>query len=140
MAGSRTNRGVRDALQRHGYSQGEFAPGGLYHNTAGVSATAGTTDGISIAFHPRMPVQQPNALWTFDGTLRFVDALQLPYQAPSLGGVESLVELPVTMSFWDVPREERYAMGITDSLVRFSCGVEDTEDILADLAKGFAAL
>ena len=71
----------------------------------------------------------------FEGAIRFVDSLELPYQAPSLGGVESLVELPVTMSFWDVPRDERLAMGITDSLVRFSCGVEDADDIVADLAQ-----
>jgi len=73
-----------------------------------------------------------------DGAKRFIDALELPYQAPSLGGVESLVELPITMSFWDVPREDRYAMGITDSLVRYSCGVEDADDLLRDLEQGLA--
>ncbi len=67
------------------------------------------------------------------GACRFVDSVELPYQAPSLGGVETLIELPVTMSFWDTPREERLAMGITDSLVRLACGVEDLEDIRADL-------
>ena len=68
-----------------------------------------------------------------DGAKRFIDALELPYQAPSLGGVESLVELPITMSYWDYSAEERASMGITDSMVRFSCGVEDIEDIQADL-------
>jgi cystathionine gamma-synthase len=67
------------------------------------------------------------------GAIRFVDAARLPYQAPSLGGVETLIELPVTMSFWDTPREERLSYGITDSLVRLACGIEDTDDILADL-------
>ena len=70
-----------------------------------------------------------------EGAKRFVDALELPYQAPSLGGVESLVELPITMSYWDVKPEDRLAMGITDSLVRFSAGVEDVEDILRDLGQ-----
>ena len=70
-----------------------------------------------------------------EGAKRFIDALELPYQAPSLGGVESLVELPITMSYWDIPPEDRQAMGITDSLVRFSAGVEDVDDILRDLGQ-----
>jgi cystathionine gamma-synthase len=67
------------------------------------------------------------------GAIRFIDATRIPYQAPSLGGVESLIELPVTMSFWDYPKEERIAIGITDSLVRFACGIEDPADLIADL-------
>ena len=54
-------------------------------------------------------------------------------KAPSLGGVESLIELPVTMSYWDQPPEQRQALGITDSLVRYACGVEDADDLIADL-------
>jgi cystathionine gamma-synthase len=67
------------------------------------------------------------------GARRVVDAVRIPYQAPSLGGVESLIELPVTMSYWDVPRVERLAMGITDSLVRLACGIEDSDDLIEDL-------
>ena len=62
------NGGFRDSMQMHRYSVGEFGPGGLYHNTAGVPATEGTTRGIAIRFHPNMPVQDHKALWTFDGT------------------------------------------------------------------------
>jgi FtsP/CotA-like multicopper oxidase with cupredoxin domain len=69
QAGARVNGGFRDAKQLHGYSVGEFAPGGLYHNTAGIPETAGTTKGIAIRIHPLMPVQEHKALWTFDGTL-----------------------------------------------------------------------
>ncbi len=68
-----------------------------------------------------------------DGAMRFIDATRIPYQAPSLGGVESLIELPVTMSFWDVPAETRAALGISDSLVRLACGIENREDLIADL-------
>ncbi|MFQ5417982.1 MAG: trans-sulfuration enzyme family protein [Myxococcota bacterium] len=75
-----------------------------------------------------------------EGAMRFIDACQIPYLAPSLGGVESLIEMPVTMSFWDVPREERLKMGITDSLIRFSCGIEDPEDLIADLAQALRAI
>jgi len=70
-----------------------------------------------------------------EGAKRFIDALELPYQAPSLGGVESLVELPITMSYWDYSPEQRASMGITDSMVRFSAGVEDLDDILRDLGQ-----
>jgi cystathionine gamma-synthase len=69
----------------------------------------------------------------FDATTRFVDRCRIPYIAPSLGGVESLIEMPVLMSYWDTPVEERRRYGITDSLVRLSCGIEDPEDLLADL-------
>jgi cystathionine gamma-synthase len=75
-----------------------------------------------------------------DGAIRFTDACRLPYIAPSLGGVESLIEMPVTMSFWDVDREERIKMGITDSLIRLSVGIEDPEDILADLEQALLAI
>jgi len=75
-----------------------------------------------------------------EGAIRFVDACRIPYIAPSLGGVESLIEMPVTMSFWDVPREERLKLGITDSLIRFSCGIEDCDDLIADLDQALEAL
>ncbi len=68
QAGARTNGGVRDQYQRHHYAEGEFAPGGLYFNTAGLPTTNGTTATIQPRFHPNMPVQDHNALWTFDGT------------------------------------------------------------------------
>ncbi|TFH20399.1 MAG: copper oxidase, partial [Myxococcales bacterium] len=69
QAGARDNGGMRDSKQRHGYALGEFAPGGLYHNTTGVPGSEGTTAGMGIRFHPNMPFQDPTALWTFDGTL-----------------------------------------------------------------------
>jgi len=75
-----------------------------------------------------------------EGAMRFVDACEIPYIAPSLGGVESLIEMPVTMSFWDVPREERMKMGITDSLIRYSCGIEDADDLIADLDQALRAI
>jgi FtsP/CotA-like multicopper oxidase with cupredoxin domain len=67
-AGARTNGGLRDGKQDHGYGGGEFAVGGLYHNTVGAPGFDGTTAGIPIKFHPAMPPQNHAALWTFDGT------------------------------------------------------------------------
>jgi len=72
------------------------------------------------------------------GAIRFVDATRIPYQAPSLGGVESLIELPVTMSFWDYPPEQRRSWGITDSLVRLACGIETSDDLIADMDQALA--
>lgn len=69
MAGARVNGGFRDANQGHAYSKGEFGNKGLYHNTVGVPGFEGTTAGIGIKFHPNMPIQNHETLWTFDGTL-----------------------------------------------------------------------
>ncbi len=75
-----------------------------------------------------------------DGAVRFTDACRLPYIAPSLGGVESLVEMPVLMSFWDQTEEDRRSWGITDSLIRLACGIEDTADLIADLDQALRAI
>jgi cystathionine gamma-synthase len=74
------------------------------------------------------------------GAVRFTDGCRVPYIAPSLGGVEALVEMPVLMSYWDVERAERQKMGITDSLIRLACGIEDPEDLLVDLEQALAAI
>ena len=68
QAGARTNRGLRDNKQNHGYGTGEFGPGGLYHNTVGIVGFDGTTAGVEVRFHPNMPMQHHETLWTFDGT------------------------------------------------------------------------
>ncbi len=60
--------------------------------------------------------------------------------AESLGGVESLISHPATMTHASVPREEREKVGLTDGLVRISVGIEDLEDLLADLESGLAVL
>jgi cystathionine gamma-synthase len=69
----------------------------------------------------------------FEAAVRFVDQCRIPYIAPSLGGVESLIEMPVLMSYWDIEKSERLKYGISDSLVRYSCGIEDAKDLILDL-------
>lgn len=66
-------------------------------------------------------------------TARFVDSLEIPTLAPSLGGVESLVEQPLIMSYWHDSTGEPERMGINENLVRFALGIEDTDDLIADL-------
>ncbi|GBD09331.1 Cystathionine gamma-lyase [Candidatus Thermoflexus japonica] len=73
-----------------------------------------------------------------EGTSRFIDALRIPYIAPSLGGVESLVEQPALMSYYEMEPEQRLAIGITDNLVRLSLGIEDADDLLTDLDQALA--
>ena len=63
----------------------------------------------------------------------FIDRLRIPFIAPSLGGTESLIEQPAYVSYYDLSSEERQAIGIRDNLVRFALGIEDAEDIIADL-------
>jgi cystathionine beta-lyase/cystathionine gamma-synthase len=70
---------------------------------------------------------------------RFVERTRIFALAESLGGVESLVGHPATMTHASVPPQMRQAMGLTDSLVRLSCGVEDVDDLLADLDQALAA-
>lgn len=68
-------------------------------------------------------------------TARVVDAAKLPRIGPSLGGVESLIEQPLVMSYYEVPVEDRIRYGIPDNMIRLSCGIENTDDLLADLAQ-----
>jgi cystathionine gamma-lyase len=70
---------------------------------------------------------------------RFVEATELFALAESLGGVESLIGHPVSMTHGSVPQALREATGLTDSLVRLSCGCEDAEDLIADLERAFGA-
>jgi len=63
----------------------------------------------------------------------FCHAPQIFTLAESLGGVESLVEVPGSMTHAGIPREQREAAGVFDDLVRISCGIEDAEDLKADV-------
>ncbi|CAL4933276.1 unnamed protein product [Urochloa decumbens] len=67
------------------------------------------------------------------GTMRFIDALEIPFIATSLGGCESLVQQPAVMSFWGQTDEEKSRNGIKDNLVRFSFGIEKFEDLRDDI-------
>ena len=68
-----------------------------------------------------------------DGTFRFLNALEIPYIGASLGGVESIVSHPSTISYYELERDDRIAIGIADELVRYSVGIEEPEDLISDL-------
>ena len=71
-------------------------------------------------------------------TRRFIDALELFTITPSLGGSESLVTQMATMSFFDYPPDYRKSIGMVDNLVRIALGLEDVEDLIADLRQALA--
>jgi cystathionine gamma-synthase len=113
--------------------------------------------GIERVYHPGLPSHPDHAVARrlcsgFGGmisflvrgglaaTSRFVDGCALPIIAPSMGGVETLMEQPALMSFYELSSEQRQAIGIPDNLVRLSVGLEDPEDLIADFAQSLARL
>lgn len=75
-----------------------------------------------------------------EGTRRFLENTHLFSLAESLGGVESLINHPAIMTHGSIPKKQREALGITDSLVRLSVGVEDVRDLIDDLDFALAAI
>ena len=67
--------------------------------------------------------------------MRVLSSTKLFALAESLGGVESLINHPASMTHASIPREERIKNGLRDSLIRLSVGIEDAEDLIADLEK-----
>ncbi|XP_050913883.1 cystathionine gamma-synthase 1, chloroplastic isoform X1 [Lathyrus oleraceus] len=73
-------------------------------------------------------------------TIKFIDSLKIPYIAPSFGGCESIVDQPAILSYWDLPASERAKWKIYDNLVRFSFGIEDFEDLKADIVQALEVI
>ncbi|HWB11608.1 MAG TPA: aminotransferase class I/II-fold pyridoxal phosphate-dependent enzyme [Pirellulales bacterium] len=68
-------------------------------------------------------------------TAAVVDRVRIPRIGPSLGGVESLIEQPLIMSYYECSPEERRRFGIPDNMIRLACGIENSADLIADLAQ-----
>ena len=79
-------------------------------------------------------------LGSLDKARTLLEGVRLMSLAESLGGVETLVSHPATMTHASVPPERRQAIGVTDDLVRISVGIEDVEDLREDLAQALSAL
>ncbi len=73
-------------------------------------------------------------------TSQIIDAVKIPRIAPSLGGVESLIEQPLVMSYFSYSPEDRQRFGIADNMIRISCGIEDAEDLIADLRQALKVI
>jgi cystathionine gamma-lyase len=76
----------------------------------------------------------------FNQCKKFLTSLRVFTIAESLGGVESLIEHPASMTHASVPKERRLKLGIVDNLIRVSVGIEDVEDLVQDLDRGFRAI
>lgn len=107
---------------------------------------------VDMLYHPSLPHHKGHELakkqmrdfggmlsFTLQGdnieeTMRVLESFELFSLAESLGGVESLVGHPASMTHASIPREEREKVGLKDSLIRLSVGIEDPDDLIADLA------
>ncbi|GAB5490162.1 MAG: PLP-dependent aspartate aminotransferase family protein [Phototrophicaceae bacterium] len=118
-------------LEAHPKIENVFYPGLASHPDYEVAKAQMTGFGGVISFEVSGDLQT---------TGDFIDRLQIPYIAPSLGGVESLVEQPALMSYYDKTTEERLEVGIRDNLVRYAVGIEDAGDILEDLEQALAGI
>ena len=114
----------------------------------------GTQRGVKKIYYPGLPSHPQHELARrqmkgFGGMIsielgdlgvarRFVERTKIFALAESLGGVESLIGHPASMTHASVPREMRERMGLTDSLVRLSVGIEDVDDLIADLDQALA--
>ena len=79
-------------------------------------------------------------LGTQDNARRFLERVQVFSLAESLGGVESLTNHPFTMTHGSVPADVKHAMGLTEGMIRLSCGIEDAEDLIEDLERALVGL
>ena len=113
-------------LEKHPRVSRVFYPGLESHPDHAIARAQMSGFGAVISFQVRGGLAQASAL---------VDACKLATLAPSLGGVDTLIEQPSLMSYYELTTAEREAIGIYDNLIRLSVGIEDAQDIEADLAQ-----
>jgi cystathionine gamma-synthase len=113
-------------LEDHPRVSRVFYPGLESHPDHAIARAQMSGFGAVISFQVRGGLAQASAL---------VDACKLATLAPSLGGVDTLIEQPSLMSYYELTTAEREAIGIYDNLIRLSVGIEDAQDIEADLAQ-----
>jgi cystathionine gamma-synthase len=121
---NRTAFAVAQHLEAHPKIERVWYPGLPSHPDHEIAARQMTGFGGVVSFEVH---------GSLEDTSRFIDGLEIPYIAPSLGGVDSLIEQPALMSYFEKTTEERLELGIKDNLVRFAIGVEDAVDLIADL-------
>ncbi len=119
-------------LEEHPRVERVFYPGLASHPYHEVAARTMLGCGGLVTFLVRNAAGAP-ADWR--ETANVIDAVRIPRIGPSLGGVESLIEQPLVMSYWNYSPAERAGFGIPDNMIRLACGIEDTDDLVADLAQ-----
>ncbi|TDQ28517.1 cystathionine gamma-synthase [Tenacibaculum caenipelagi] len=123
-------KAVAEYLEEHPKVERVFYPGLKNHPNYEVAKKQMNDFGGMVSF--RLKDQSKQA------ALTFLENTKIFTLAESLGGVESLVSHPVTMTHASIPEAERLKIGITDSLIRLSVGVEDIDDLLADLEQALS--
>jgi cystathionine beta-lyase/cystathionine gamma-synthase len=120
---NRNGQAVAEFLEQHPKVQRVYFPGLKSHPQHELAKRQMKGFGAMVAFE----------LGSRPAAERMLANLKLCFLGESLGGVETLISHPATMTHASVPPEEREKIGITDGLVRISVGIEDAEDLLADL-------
>jgi cystathionine gamma-synthase len=119
-------------LQAHPRVERVLYPGLESHPYHGLAARTMRGFGGLVTFFVR------DADWR--QTAQVVDAVRIPRIGPSLGGVESLIEQPLVMSYWNYSPAERATFRIGDNMIRMACGIEDADDLVADLGQALDSL
>lgn len=122
---SRVAMKIAQYLQAHPLVAKVYYPGLETHPGYDIHAAQSTSAGAVLSF----------TLPSYEVAKKFVQAMQIPVFAVSLGGVESILSYPAKMSHAAMEPEERLKRGITDGLFRFSVGLENEDDLLADFAQ-----
>lgn len=112
-------------LENHTKIDKVYWPGFTHHPNHEVAKKQMSGFGGMISFVPKGG--------SYDDAIKIVENLQIFTLAESLGGVESLVGHPASMSHGSIPKEEREKSGVVDALIRLSVGIEDMEDLIVDL-------
>jgi Cys/Met metabolism PLP-dependent enzyme len=114
-----------------------FSPESGHHKSRSSCPPVTHTDvsppSINALRNVRSPLSAFEVAGSLDDARRFLERCRLFTLAESLGGVESLISLPALMTHASTPLQVRAALGITDRLVRISVGIEDGDDLIADL-------
>jgi cystathionine beta-lyase/cystathionine gamma-synthase len=126
----RSGRLVAAFLEEHPKVQKIYYPGSLSHRQHDLAKRQQKGFGGMVAFD----------VGSLDAARTVLESVKLCTLAESLGGVETLISHPATMTHASVLPETRARIGITDGLVRISVGIEDTDDIIADLDQALGAV
>jgi cystathionine gamma-synthase len=125
---NRNGQAIAEFLAGHPRVEKVFYPGLATHPTHAIAARTMRGYGGLVTFLLK------DADWR--ATAKVIDSVRIPRIGPSLGGVESLIEQPMVMSYFSYAPEERVRFGIPDNMIRLACGIEDTNDLIDDLKQG----
>lgn len=122
---------VAEFLEDHSSVKEVFYPGLKSHPQHEVASQQMDGYGAVISFRINGELEEAES---------FLNELEYIKIAPSLGGVESLITHPATVSYYDFPEEERLEQGITNNLIRLSVGLENVDDLRNDLDRGLQTI